>query len=77
MSYPTWRVDLGPGNQRGLQEGPAGVVGGTAYLFGLHRGRAAVPAVVVAERSVVDGITVIVSHEGLDGGQRQEGKVPC
>lgn len=39
--------------------------GGAAYLFGLHRGCAAVPTVVVAEGSVVDGITVVVSHEGL------------
>lgn len=34
-------------------------------LFGLHRRRAAIPTIVVAEGSVVDGITVIVSHEGL------------
>lgn len=39
---------------------------GTAYLFGLHRGCAAVPTIVVAEGSVVDGITIIVSHEGLE-----------
>lgn len=40
--------------------------GGTlAYLFGFHRRSAAIPTVIVAESSVVDGITVIVSHEGL------------
>lgn len=48
----------------GLWEGAAGA-GGTAYLFGLHRGCTAVPTVVVAEGSVVDSVTVVVSHEGL------------
>lgn len=40
-------------------------MGNSWCLFGLHRGRAAVPTIVVAEGSVVDGIAVIVSHEGL------------
>lgn len=56
------------GSWPGKLEGPVGGLqggGGVAYLFGLHRGRAAVPTVIVAEGSVVDGITVIVSHEGL------------
>lgn len=44
----------------------AAVKGDTlAYLFGLHCRSAAIPAIIVAEGSVVDGITVIVSHEGL------------
>lgn len=51
--------------------------GPTAYLLGLHRGSAAVPAVVVAEGSVVDGITVIVSHEGLRRRREAGRKVPC
>lgn len=36
-----------------------------AYLFGLDCGSATVPTVIVAEGSIVDGITIIVSHEWL------------
>jgi hypothetical protein len=36
-----------------------------AYLFGLYCGGAAVPTIIVAEGSIVDGITVVVSHEWL------------
>lgn len=34
-------------------------------LFSLHCGGTAIPSIIVAEGSIVDGITVIVSHEGL------------
>lgn len=61
---PARRGDPGPVSWTGLhswlQRG-----GALAYLFGFHRRSAAVPTVIVAESSVVDGITVIVSHEGL------------
>lgn len=36
-----------------------------AYLFGLDCGSATVPTIIVAEGSIVDGITIIVSHEWL------------
>lgn len=55
------------------QEGPAEGSCLGAYLLGLHRRGTAVPTIVVAEGSVVDGITVIVSHEGLQGGRKAEG----
>lgn len=47
-----------------------------AYLLGLDRRGTAVPTIVVAEGSVVDGITVIVSHEGLQVGRKAEGRWP-
>lgn len=57
---------------------PAGGRGAVVvyYLFGLYRRGTAVPTIVVAEGSVVDGITVIVSHEGLQGGREAEGRWP-
>lgn len=57
---------------------PAGVRGVVVvcYLLGLHRRGTAIPTIVVAEGSVVDGITVIVSHEGLQGGRQAEGRWP-
>lgn len=71
---------------RGLQAGKwersaGGAAGGggrvvVCYLLGLHRRGTAVPTIVVAEGSVVDGITVIVSHEGLQGRREAEGKWP-
>lgn len=63
--------DPGPTSWRSGQE--AAVEDCTlAYLFGLHCGGAAIPAVIVAKGSVVDGITVIISHEGLES-EREAG----
>ena len=45
------------------------------YLFGLHCRSAAISTVIVAEGAVVDGITVIVSHEGLERGRKKGGLI--
>lgn len=66
MGCPAGREDAGPVSWRGFRGAAAGGGGrAPAYLFGLHCRSAAVPTIIVAEGSVVDGITVIVSHEGL------------
>lgn len=46
------------------------------YLFGFNSRMAAVSTIVVAERSVVDGVAVIITHERLVK-KRQNGSVIC
>lgn len=44
---------------------------GATHLLGLDGGLTAVPSVVVAEGSVVDGVAVVVPHERLRRGHKR------
>ena len=75
VGCPTPRGDRGPVSWRHLQGWLQRAAHWPTYLFGLHCRSTAISTVIVAEGAVVDGITVIVSHEGLERGRKKGGLI--
>lgn len=76
MNHPACGSDSGTVSCRGMRE--AALEECTLpYLFSLHCGGTAIPSIIVAEGSIVDGITVIVSHEGLLKEKDRQKETPC